>query len=240
MKQRHKWIATVLSLSLVTVGFGVAAKDVSEDDVVKAQSKVRDLLDRVNPTAPSVDDVRRVPVLPTAQEQGMQVNTAHATDPFAVAERVRQTSSNLGFDPNDGQNAQLLVFVSFSMPETSLNRIAVETAKAGGVMVLRGFVEDSLKKTVAASEKLTNLGAQLQINPQLFQQYAITSVPAYVVAKNVDDGSSCAGGTQCIDHLVLEGDTSLRSVLERMSSGKGWAITKVAGAKLAQLEGVTP
>ncbi len=239
MKKQTKTIlmAAVLSFSAFSITFGVWANEVTPEQLESAKGKARSLIERVIPVDQNIQDMRRVPNLPTPEEQGMKIHTENAQDPFAVAERVRKSTDNLVFDPNDAQGADLMVFVSFSMPEASLNRLAMETSKVGGVLVLRGFVEDSLKKTMAASEKMTNLGGKLQINPQLFQEYDVKRVPAYVIAKRTDGTSSCEGGTQCIDRLKLDGDASLHSVLERMSRDKNKSMSDVASAKLAQLEG---
>jgi conjugal transfer pilus assembly protein TrbC len=231
----------VLMLFMVTVV--VTAKEVNEvsiSDVDKAQQRAKDTLDQISPVQPDVADMHRVPNIPGVAEQGMQIHTANAQDPFVVAERVRQTAPNMVFDPADAEDADLLVFVSFSMPQASLNRIAAETAKVGGVLVLRGFVEDSLKKTVAASEKMTNLGAQLQIHPDMFTQFNVQRVPTYVITKKTEAISSCDKGTQCVNHVKLEGDAGLRTVLDRMSQSGDRQISKIAGAKLAKLDGVQP
>ena len=243
MKQISKGFRLSVAVSVAIVTLAVAAKDISEVtgvDVDKAQERAQNTLNRADPINPNVTDIRRVPNIPTPAEQGMEIHTPNAQDPIMIAERVRQTSPNMVFDPSDADDADLLVFVSFSMPEASLNRLALETAKSGGVLVLRGFVEDSLKKTVAASEKMTNLGAQLQIHPDMFKQFNVQRVPSYVIAKKSDDNSSCDKGSQCVNHVKLEGDASLRTVLDRMSQSKNQQLSKIAMAKLSKLEGYKP
>jgi hypothetical protein len=64
-------------------------------------------------------------------------------DPLAVAERYRKTQGALR-DSDTGPD--LLVFVSFSMPEASLKRLATDAAKANAVLVFRGPKEGSLKQ----------------------------------------------------------------------------------------------
>lgn len=229
-------IPMVSAAAICALASAVVAKEVSSEAIEAAQEKTRTILDRVMPSTQNVDVQPRVPNIPSVSAQGMDEKILNQKDPFVVAERVRQSSGNLAFDPNDADNAQLMVFVSFSMPEASLNRLALETAKVGGVLVLRGFVNDSLKQTVAASEKMTNLGAQLEINPQLYQEYSVNKVPSYVIAKRSMDASPCSGGTQCVNHLKLEGDASLHAVLDRFSQNKNQTMANIAGAKLAIME----
>ena len=49
-------------------------------------------------------------------------------DPMSIAQKYRPASQEAR---QAAEKADLLVFVSFSMPEASLKRIAHETAKAG-------------------------------------------------------------------------------------------------------------
>jgi len=79
----------------------------------------------------------------------------------------------------------LLVFVSFSMSEQSLKAWAMQAKKAGGTLVLRGLVENSLKQTLERVQEV--LGADnlyvLNIDPVAFKTFGITSVPAVVVTE---------------------------------------------------------
>jgi type-F conjugative transfer system pilin assembly protein TrbC len=80
-------------------------------------------------------------------------------------------------DPN------LLVFVSFSIPDETLLAIAEEVNQNDGVLVLRGMPENNFK--ILAKHLLTlkekGLTASLQINPKLFQEYEISKVPTFVM-----------------------------------------------------------
>jgi type-F conjugative transfer system pilin assembly protein TrbC len=84
---------------------------------------------------------------------------------------------------------QILVFVSFSMPEASLKSLAQEITRDSetpcrSILVMRGLYQDSFAKT---AEKLKDLGIAVEINPELFDAHQITTVPTFVFVR---DGKS--------------------------------------------------
>jgi conjugal transfer pilus assembly protein TrbC len=76
---------------------------------------------------------------------------------------------------------QLLVFVSFSMPEASLKSLAQAAEQHNAVLITRGLYEDSFVKT---ANKLKDLGIGVDINPELFETYQIDAVPTFVCVKS--------------------------------------------------------
>ena len=72
---------------------------------------------------------------------------------------------------------KIIVFVSLSMPESSLKSLSEEANKHGAVLVMRGLHEDSFTKT---SQKLQELGITVDINPQLFEDHHIDAVPTFL------------------------------------------------------------
>jgi len=106
-------------------------------------------------------------------------------------------------------SSRLLIFISFSMPKESLKALARQAKKAGGTLVLRGLVDDSLKKTLASVIEI--LGADdlgdLSIDPMAFRTFGIHAVPAMVVAAS----------SQKFD--VIYGDVSLSYALKKMVDG---------------------
>jgi type-F conjugative transfer system pilin assembly protein TrbC len=71
----------------------------------------------------------------------------------------------------------LVIFVSLSMPEASLQSLYQEALEKGAVLVLRGLQDDSFKKTGAT---LQRLGIALQIDPTLFKRYEVQQVPTFI------------------------------------------------------------
>lgn len=76
---------------------------------------------------------------------------------------------------------KILIFVSFSMPEASLKSLAEEAPKHNAVLVMRGLYEDSFAKT---AQKLKDLNLTIDIHPELFETYKITSVPTFIEVEN--------------------------------------------------------
>ncbi len=75
----------------------------------------------------------------------------------------------------------LLIFVSFSMPESSLKSLSREAQKQGAVLVMRGLYRDSFVQT---AQKLQQLGITVDIHPKLFETHHIVSVPTFVKIDN--------------------------------------------------------
>ncbi len=115
-----------------------------------------------------------------------------------------------------------IVFVSLSMPMGSLVRLAEDAQKIGGVLVMRGTVNGSLKQTVEAVQRLSEKGVEVQIDPQAFTRYQVNVVPAMVVDLSGPQG--CEASKACANRSALiEGDVSLGyslAYIARTTSGK--------------------
>ncbi|MGM1332294.1 type-F conjugative transfer system pilin assembly protein TrbC, partial [Klebsiella michiganensis] len=76
-----------------------------------------------------------------------------------------------------------LYFVSFSIPEEGLKRMLHETRQYGIPATLRGLINNDMKTTTDAVLQLVKDGVTdgIQIDPTLYSQYNIRSVPALVV-----------------------------------------------------------
>ncbi|PIW27242.1 MAG: type-F conjugative transfer system pilin assembly protein TrbC [Rhodospirillales bacterium CG15_BIG_FIL_POST_REV_8_21_14_020_66_15] len=103
----------------------------------------------------------------------------------------------------------LLTFVSFSMPDDSLKAILDQTARAGGITVLRGLVDNSFKETALRMGKLSREhGPGLSVDPRLFAEHGVTTVPAFVtVGETVPD--KIAGNMSlaaALETIAREGD----------------------------------
>lgn len=78
------------------------------------------------------------------------------------------------------------VFISFSMPEKLLIETLTECERLHIPATLNGLynnsTQDTTQKILQLSKQIPNLS--LQIDPFAFEKYAITQVPALVVAKD--------------------------------------------------------
>ena len=110
----------------------------------------------------------------------------------------------------------VLVFLSFSMPERSLEAWLIQCKHQGATPVIRGLIHHSFKETIqrvhALSEK-TGIG--IQIDPILFQSFGITQVPAVV---SVEDYHYCPTGMSCkeVSFNRIYGDVTLEYALQKM------------------------
>ncbi|MGF7151646.1 conjugal transfer pilus assembly protein TrbC [Sphingomonas zeicaulis] len=137
-----------------------------------------------------------------------------------------------------GQAPQLIVFASLSMPPEALKRLIHDTAAAGGVVVFRGFPNNSMKafasalgKVVDQQDQLANVG----IDPRLFRAFDVQAVPTYVaVSSDFDlcDGFSCR--TAVPPHDRMTGNVTVDYALTTFADANGPG-ARVAAIGLAQM-----
>lgn len=121
--------------------------------------------------------------------------------------------------PQGVNSPALLVFVSFSMPEASLERLVDQAERSDAVLVLRGFDQGSLKGTAARVQKLIGQRkVTFQIDPQAFERFDVHAVPTFVLTAGVGASLPCAAG-QCYPsdgYALVSGDVSIDYALEHI------------------------
>ncbi|WP_299309679.1 type-F conjugative transfer system pilin assembly protein TrbC [uncultured Croceicoccus sp.] len=138
---------------------------------------------------------------------------------------------------------RLIAFASTSMPKAALAAMIADVGKAGGVVVLRGFPQGSVKRLTAALAPIAEGSAHLEhvgIDPRLFRAFGVEAVPTYVVAASdfdLCDGFDCT--TNVPPHDRMCGNVTLAHVLETFAQGNGPG-ARIAAQHLARLEGVQP
>ncbi|HBE2788614.1 TPA: type-F conjugative transfer system pilin assembly protein TrbC [Escherichia coli] len=137
-----------------------------------------------------------------AEKQVLE-NPLQRSDNHFLDELVRKQQASQDGKPRQGA----LYFVSFSIPEEGLKRMLSETRHYGIPATLRGMVNNDLKATADAVLSLVKDGATdgVQIDPTLFSQYGIRSVPALVVF--------CSQG-----HDIIRGNLRVRQALEKVAA----------------------
>jgi len=133
------------------------------------------------------------------------------------APSLDQTGKGLGYPPP-------LIFVSFSIPEEDLRGLLREAAKTGSPVVLRGMVDNSMKRTVERLGALlgkdtassSEPSPSIAIDPTLFERFKIDHVPAFVLPASAADPCT-SSGCPTPDHLKLAGDVSLSYALGVMA-----------------------
>jgi len=116
----------------------------------------------------------------------------------------------------DGE--QLLVFISSSMPKTSLRLLARQAAAVGAPLVLRGVVGESFPTTGEFMREVygdDEPRAHAMIDPTLFGRFDVHQAPAFVL---VPSGVCVAGVRNCPDstpvHVHIAGDVTLDYALD--------------------------
>lgn len=79
------------------------------------------------------------------------------------------------------QETDFFVFVSTSMHPDHLLEIGKEAQRYGGVLVLRGLVQDSFKETLKELSFLFKKEVGVLIDPQLFEDHNVQQVPTFVL-----------------------------------------------------------
>jgi conjugal transfer pilus assembly protein TrbC len=129
------------------------------------------------------------------------------------ASRMLQSSQEKDrhyFDSQIPSTAQLLVFVSASMPKASLQKLWAQTHKAGGKLALRGLVGNSFKET---QSRIQELGIVADIDPVKFEEFDVKQVPTFILYEG-RVGNFDAG----LRHDRLVGNISLKACLEQFAT----------------------
>ena len=192
---------------------------------------------------PTDQELARVPVPATPNIDALPV--PQATRPIDLGAIAR------GFDamttPVERMgllqiDRSLLIFVSFSMPESTLDRLVNQASRVGATLILRGLVDGSLQKTVVRAQRL--IGARqvgFQIDPQAFDRFAVDVTPTFVLLKAGAQDATCASNA-CVSQsqfALAAGDVSIEYALEffkRTAPSFGGE----AAAYLARLKGRKP
>lgn len=142
-----------------------------------------------------------------------------------------------------GEAPQLIVFASLSMPPQSLKKLIGDTAKAGGVVVFRGFPNNSMKEFATSLGKIIDRQddfANVGIDPRLFRAFDVQAVPTYVSVSSDFDlcaGFSCQTKLPPYDRMV--GNVSVEYALEQFADGNGPG-ARVAAVGLANMRKARP
>lgn len=109
-----------------------------------------------------------------------------------------------------------LVFLSFSMPEKSLEGWLKQCKQHGATPVIRGLIHNSFQETIQKVQGLsvkTDMG--LQIDPILFRIFNINQVPAVVKVEDYH----CAQAMNCkeVSFSSIYGDVTLEYALQKMN-----------------------
>ncbi|MDI9335459.1 MAG: type-F conjugative transfer system pilin assembly protein TrbC [Gammaproteobacteria bacterium] len=112
---------------------------------------------------------------------------------------------------------QLLVFVSWSMPTSSLQHLFLDAHKSGAILIWRGlkFGLDKSQDALRLFEGLTPI-PEMRIHPELFAQYQVHQVPTFIYVEPSLE-NNCHSSV-CSNILAkVAGDVTLKYAVEWMS-----------------------
>lgn len=156
--------------------------------------------------------------------------------PIDFDEIVQGAASNA--TAGGGEAPQLIAFASLSMPPKALRQLIQDTARAGGVVVFRGFPNNSMKEFSGALGKIVERQddfANIGIDPRLFRAFDVQAVPTYVAVSS--DFDLCAGfscRTKVPPHDRMIGNVTVEYALSSFADGNGPG-ARVAAVGLANL-----
>jgi conjugal transfer pilus assembly protein TrbC len=134
-------------------------------------------------------------------------------------------ANNFRTGPAKSSGPRFIAFASMAMPAPSLKAMIRDVGKAGGIVVFRGFENNSVKAFSAAMLKVVDNGQKTDgvgIDPRLFRAFSVTAVPAYVVTStdiDICDGLACT--TALPPHDRMAGNVTAAYALESFRSGGG-------------------
>lgn len=182
---------------------------ITEQDMERARQKHR---------MPTEGELLRVPI-PAAPKLDALPAPA-SSRPFdleALAKGYEANADRMATAQGIQAGPGLLIFVSFSMPEPTLQRLIDQAAKAQASLVIRGFVNGSLRETVAHAQGLIgNRQVAFHIDPQAFDRFAVAKTPTFVLVRDGAQGQACSAGL-CFPadaFVATSGDVSLDYALE--------------------------
>lgn len=235
---------------------------ITDADVARAARRFR---------APTDDELARVPVpghvnvdalptpAPASQWTAGAINFADVARGYEAAQDADHAAA-LNAD-RDVSMPSLVVFISFSMPGPTLERLVAQAQAVGATLVLRGLVNGSLRETAQRCQAL--IGQQhvaIQIDPQAFERFAVSQTPTFVLVKpghaltalhamrgavpGSKDGASAAScaSAKCMDaagFASVRGDVSIDYAL-RVIASRDPAFEVDAKALLRRLSGGRP
>jgi type-F conjugative transfer system pilin assembly protein TrbC len=131
--------------------------------------------------------------------------------------------------------SDLMVFASFSMPTEALVTLSHQVKEAGGVIVLRGILNDGWVQTMKEARAVNQGGAAWEINSAMFKKFKVTAVPAFVLAdasKIVPSDEGCASD---VAYASVVGDISVEQALGIIKTRGAPQFAKMAEVRINKI-----
>lgn len=128
----------------------------------------------------------------------------------------------------------LAVLVTLAMPDVELKSILIEAARYNASVVIKGLYGENLKSTATRIASLVGKERKggISINPVLFRQYEVTSVPTFIMT--TESVERCMKDScEPPSHVRASGSVSVEYFLEKVASTSRDPLAKsMASARL--------
>ncbi len=137
---------------------------------------------------------------------------------------IAKLLNNYRFKSEDIKKAQithypLMIFVSSSIPKSSLKDLMIQAKKSGAVLVFRGMI-GSLKNTAKFLGDISKDNVQAIIDPRLFDLFNVEVVPTIIVLKEATQNCNENKCQITPIHDRISGNVTLDYALETIANGK--------------------
>ncbi|MDH5651260.1 MAG: type-F conjugative transfer system pilin assembly protein TrbC [Gammaproteobacteria bacterium] len=146
----------------------------------------------------------------------------------AINQLLDQVGENKNLSaPHQGEESQLYIFVSFSMPELTLLRLLEQSQHLNAPLVLRGLVNNDMSQTRLKINQLlgadqqghTTISGGFTIDPTLYERFGVVVVPTFVLTEGSVrpcNQTDCPTPT----FVRLAGDITMEYALESMGKSR--------------------
>ena len=212
--EKKRLLPAVTGIALAALALVSSAEDPPRLEGIRTEPGGKDVVSvkRFLETLGEPDTEEAEKVLSEAKKNPHAERQGKNAEEFFSAKPDSRSPAEADASPADG-GAGLFYFFSFSMPPATLRAVAEETAAAGGIMVLRGLAGGDFRETVLLiSGVVGKTGAQVWIEPSLFECLGVAAVPQLALVSGFSEGEDCGDA----DYVKVSGDVSVSRALEIM------------------------
>ena len=212
--EKKRLLPAVTGIALAALALVSFAENPAELEGIRTEPEEKDVVSvkKFLKTLGEPDTEEAEKVLSEAKKNPHAERQGKNAEEFFSAKPDSRSPAEADASPADG-GPGLFYFFSFSMPPATLRAVAEETAAAGGVMVLRGLAGGDLRETVLLiSGVVGKTGAQIWIEPSLFECLGVAAVPQLALVSGFSEGEDCGSA----DYVKVSGDVSVSRALEIM------------------------
>jgi conjugal transfer pilus assembly protein TrbC len=203
------------------------------------QADLQSARERMAATLNAIDGAGASSLSVVPELRNLPQPAASAPDLAALAQAHRPSVP--GGNSANPDVPELMVFVSFSLPRETVQRIVHQSERSGAVLVLRGLKGHSLTQTGEEIARLVGeRNVTVLIHPPAFQQFQVRQVPSLVLARagsaaKIDE----VGCAPAASFIRIDGDVGQDYALDLIErQAPAWA--DIARRHAARLAGPRP